>query len=378
MDILHVLPSFDSGGLGSLAIELIKAWPMGAQQVNHHAIAPNYPNQTKPVLRELFAAHCKTVAEVSRHTLAPNDYVNALQDRLTRIAPHPATFGGVVAYNFIDAVWTAMGVHRAGYRKRILQHVGTVLPNEQRFTGVVLSPYTEKMLFVPASETVRKALIEIGTPPERLSETVWNGVDLSLYQRPSTAGLEDPPFIRFGFTGRMAPGAKDWDALLKGFAEVRAVNPNARLIIAGDGPIKAQILEQAAELKLSVGMTDSAAGETDVVMLGNLAPPLVRAFLASIDVFVMAALPIEGMSMALVEAIAARKPIVATDAPANVEVMRGLGFEAEQLYSRTELGRGMQLAQDPIVRAAWINSARVAAPKLNIDVTAQRYARHFQ
>lgn len=376
MDILHVLPSFDSGGLGSLGLELIRAWPTGKRsQVNHYAIAPHFPRATRPVLLEEYKKLCKATVEVPRHMVAsPVDYVTGLQDAVTKFG---AQFGGVVAYNFIDAVWTAMGIGRAGYRGRIIQHVGTVLPNEARFRGIVQSPYTENVKFLPASETVRQALVALETPPARLASTVWNGVDLTLYPAKASPALNDPPYVRYGFTGRMAPGAKDWDALFLGFKAAHTRNPNSRLLIAGDGPLRAELEQQAKFLGFSIGTVDHAKGP-DVVFMGNLAPMLVRAFLGSLDVFVMAALPIEGMSMALVEAIAARKAIVATDAPANVEVLGGLGFEPMQWMPRTGLGPSLIAAQDQAVRARWIDLAKHAAPRLDIRMTAKLYAEFFE
>lgn len=84
--------------------------------------------------------------------------------------------------------------------------------------------------------------------------------------------------------------------------------PDATLVIIGDGPLRGELETQAVAL----GVRDR------IRFLGSRADAL--DLLAAFDVFVLPSL-IEGMSNALLEAMAARLPVVATDVGGNAEVM---------------------------------------------------------
>src|SRR5262249_31102514 len=81
-----------------------------------------------------------------------------------------------------------------------------------------------------------------------------------------------------------------------------------QLLIVGDGPLRETLARQAAAL----GLTDS------VRFTGALAD--VRLPLAAMDVFVLPS-DAEGMSNALLEAMAAGRPVVATAVGGTVEVL---------------------------------------------------------
>src|SRR5262245_46535920 len=83
--------------------------------------------------------------------------------------------------------------------------------------------------------------------------------------------------------------------------------PNARVVIAGDGPLRAE-LEAEAE---TLGVRDH------ILFLGSRADTV--ELMAAFDVFVLPSV-VEGMSNALLEAMAVGRPVVATDVGGNPEV----------------------------------------------------------
>ena len=98
------------------------------------------------------------------------------------------------------------------------------------------------------SESLRRALIEIGCSPEKI-ELQRTGIPLS----------------EFPFRERKAPGNGEWRLLqacrliekkglkttLRAFARFKQAFPNAKLVIAGEGPEEKELLELALELDIS-------------------------------------------------------------------------------------------------------------------------------
>lgn len=105
------------------------------------------------------------------------------------------------------------------------------------------------------------------------------------------------------YTGRLHPG-KGLADLLEAFATVIEGVPDAYLWIAGDGPLRGELLSQIADSHLAGRAV--LAGQFDGV----------EELLTAADAFVLASEE-EGMSLALLEAMAAGLPAVVGDIPGN-------------------------------------------------------------
>ncbi len=139
---------------------------------------------------------------------------------------------------------------------------------------------------------------EMGFPEERLT-TIENGVDIERF----SAGISpwrEP--VTFGALGSLI-GVKGHANLIRAFKRVAEELPGSRLLIAGDGVERPALEKLVADLGLE-GSAQILGRVDDVV-----------GFLSDIDVFVHPSLS-EGMPLALLEAMAAAKPIVASDIPA--------------------------------------------------------------
>lgn len=112
--------------------------------------------------------------------------------------------------------------------------------------------------------------------------------------------LADPKAPQLLTVGRLHP-SKGLDLLLPAMAELVQTLPSARLRIVGDGPLRARLTEQAAQLGL--------AGHVD--FLGARGVDDIRAELARADLFVISSRD-EGLPRTLLEATAAAVPVVAT------------------------------------------------------------------
>jgi glycosyltransferase involved in cell wall biosynthesis len=138
----------------------------------------------------------------------------------------------------------------------------------------------------------------IGTRP--LYSVVPNGIDLTRFQRsevPSDPSvLEGKPLV--GAVGSMT-SEKGFEVLLDAMVEVKRGFPHARLFVIGDGPLRADLENQAGRLEL---------GET-VKFLGRVED--VRSWLYAFDIVVQPSLR-EGQGLALLEAMAAGCPVIAS------------------------------------------------------------------
>jgi len=119
----------------------------------------------------------------------------------------------------------------------------------------------------------------------------------------------DPERPVVGTIGRLED-RKGHDQLLEaaGAMLARGNGRRPQIVIVGDGPLRERLLQQAR----SLGVAES------VRFIGSVAD--VRPSLAAMDVFVLPSRA-EGMSNALMEAMAAARPVVATAVGGNTEVV---------------------------------------------------------
>ncbi|MCS6852608.1 MAG: glycosyltransferase [Gemmataceae bacterium] len=133
-----------------------------------------------------------------------------------------------------------------------------------------------------------------------------NGIDLGRFP---AEGLPSPtrPIRRVGIVANLRP-VKDVANFIRAAAFLRDRYPAVVFEIAGDGEMRAELEQMAAAL----GMTDR------IHFLGTVGD--VPAFLRELDVAVLTSLS-EGMSNALLEYMAAARPIVATAVGGNTELI---------------------------------------------------------
>ena len=112
---------------------------------------------------------------------------------------------------------------------------------------------------------------------------------------------------RAAFVGRLAP-EKGLDTLIDAWPAVRAAHPAARLILIGEGPERPALEARVAALGL-------ALGPGQAVELPGAAADATAA-LRDADLFVLPSRE-EGMSIALLEAMALGIPLVASSIPGN-------------------------------------------------------------
>ena len=159
--------------------------------------------------------------------------------------------------------------------------------------------------YVAVSDRVKQTLVAAGVPGWRVF-VVRSSVEVARFtDEPPEPGLRSElgvPTDAFvvGSVGALV-GHKDHANLLEACRTVRQAVPQAWLVIVGEGPLRGALEEQARKL----GMDDR------LVLTGFRwdVPRLMRAF----DVFALSSSE-EGMCNTLLEAAAAGRPVVTTDA----------------------------------------------------------------
>lgn len=207
---------------------------------------------------------------------------------------------------------------------------------------------------------------EIGVPPRKL-HYVPNGVRLGA-KSPEMAALVrrelgiPPDAFAFFFVGRLSP-VKDLGTLLQALALLRAkAHQDVRLCVVGDGTERAALVQQCAAL----GLRDQ------VMFLG--ARNDVSGLLAAADAFVMSSRT-EGLPMALLEAMAAEVPCVATAVGGIPELLaenRGLLAPPRDPVRLAE--QMAALVSSPMLRAQLVSNATARVRQhYSLDVVADRY-----
>ncbi len=152
-----------------------------------------------------------------------------------------------------------------------------------------------------------------GFPAARIS-VIYNGVDLS-HLDPSvglpdfrSANSIDPSVPLIGTVANLKP-MKAVDVFIRTAAILSRKLPEARFVIAGSGPLEREMRQLAHAEGL----------DARLLFAGSLED--VRPLLASLDVFMLLS-QTEGMSNALLEAMAMAKAVVATRVGGNVEAIK--------------------------------------------------------
>ncbi len=190
---------------------------------------------------------------------------------------------------------------------------------------------------VVAAHGRRRLTEEEGVPAHKI-KLIYNGIDGSRFRpEPSAVAAAairaelgiDPLAPVAGIVARLDP-IKNHDGLIRAMAGVVSHLPEAVLVVIGDGPRRSQLEALVAELGLDRHVRFTGA-RTDV-----------PALMGALDLFVLPSHS-EGLSLTLVEACAAGRPIVATDVGGNGEVVmdghNGLLVPANDVRA---LGEAMQ------------------------------------
>ncbi|MGI8535471.1 MAG: glycosyltransferase [Mycobacteriales bacterium] len=213
-----------------------------------------------------------------------------------------------------------LAARRAGVRRVVHTVHGWPFHDQQRAPVASVwktlerraAPLADRLVVVAETDRDKGLAAGIGHPEQYV--TVRSGLELDRYGRAadvrtqvrSELGLS-PDARVIGAVNRLSP-QKDPCTLVRAAAQALRQRHDARLLIVGDGPLRAEV--EALVVELGIG---------DQVVLTGLRHDVPR-LLAAMDVFVSAS-RWEGLPRTVLQAMATGVPVVATDADGVVDVV---------------------------------------------------------
>ncbi len=228
--------------------------------------------------------------------------------------------------------------------------------------------------FTTVSETGRHQLhCQAGVPVNRI-KLLRNGVDPGAFapldeatrRRTRAAFQFDDSTLVVGTVGSLTP-VKQHATLIRAVARAAKRLPNIRLLIVGKGPLLTALMRQA-DVE-GIGSRVRFAGWRDDVPLA----------LGCMDVYVCSSAS-EGMNNALLEAMAAALPIIATDVGDNAAMLRdGVEGRIVEPGSVTQIVEALGvLASGSEIRHRFAAAARARARDYDFNQTVRAYEAYYR
>jgi glycosyltransferase involved in cell wall biosynthesis len=240
------------------------------------------------------------------------------------------------------------------YVVRVRNNLGYQQTRKHRMLSRLIRPWVNGVL--TNSELGRDAIAAMDRMPSDRVTVIENGVDLERYGPIGWAALSESGIgtdsrresatLTVGCVANLRP-IKNIDGMMRAAKVLLERFPAVRFEVAGDGEQRAELERLHAELGL---------GER-FVLRGSVSD--VPAFLRGVDVAVLPSHS-EGMSNALLEYMAAGKPVVATTVGANPKLLAdGCGVLVPPGDETALVGALAELLSHPALRTRFGAAARV-------------------
>jgi glycosyltransferase involved in cell wall biosynthesis len=163
------------------------------------------------------------------------------------------------------------------------------------------------------SNFTKRQFLKIANLPEEKTSIIYNGIDIDEYQKPidknkkkGEIGIKEDEFV-IGNIANLYP-VKGQIYLLRAAKKVLKEIPNTKFLIIGRGELENELKREAQNLGI-VSYVKFLGFREDVKELYKI-----------MDVFVLSSLT-EGLPLSLIEAMASKVPVVATDVGGIPEVI---------------------------------------------------------
>jgi len=304
MKVLHVLSGLHVGGIESLAFQLINFLPDSIE--NELLNIDSTACQMQSSFEQLKTSHKLT----ELHNWEPVDGIKlALQSYHLCIERRPSSLL-IYPFNRLSLL-VALGAFASGSTK-IFVHLGNTAPIRltEKIKWILLI-FLFKLIgasLIPASKAI---ILSFKPLPVGyfFPTTIPNACDtVSIAEQAQLARLKRPPddFCRIIMVARL-DNIKDHETLLRAYALLSP--PRWQLHFVGDGPERCKLEKLCRELGLNSSTIFRGLQRNIPQLLGTS------------DVFAFSTSSLEGFGIALIEALSAGMPIIASDVPACREVL---------------------------------------------------------
>jgi glycosyltransferase involved in cell wall biosynthesis len=342
LSVLHVMNSFVDSSISRIVLQLIEN--LGSDNTSWHVGAVTSAGDLQEAFGGLgcrvvdFAGNSASNPRRSIRTYAQEHSIDVVHTHTPRtILDASLALRGVPRVKHVATkhLLNAPGDRRWGLAYTLLDRLTLYLPD---VVIPVSSTMRDQITAQPLIDRRKVVLIRNAIPIERFLSPYERAAERDELGLPMDASV-------LCYAGRIDK-VKRIDVLLEAFREVRVRFPEARLVIAGEGSLK-------AEMK-ALGHTLGVASAVMWPGFRNM-PRL----LAAIDVYVQSSVN-EGLSLSILEAMAAEKAVVATSVGGASEIIADgeTGILVSPGSPSAIAGAVVGLLDDPDTRLAISRAAR--------------------
>lgn len=249
--------------------------------------------------------------------------------------------------------------------KNIVCILESILDNQKYNKFFLIEKFSSFLVdqYIAVSNAVKNKYVTVAKiKPEKIT-VIHNGIDLKKFQLKEKKeavrkklGLPVDDVI-IGYAAKMRP-ERNHSALIESIGLLKKYYPNIRLVLAGNGPEKDNLVKLVKELKI----------DDNVIFLGqrNDIPEILN----SLDIFVSPS-QYEGMSIAILEAMGAGLPIIASDIEPNRELIENDkdGILIDQNKPKSIAEKIQLLIEDIETRKNLINSVKNKIKLFSLEKT---------
>ena len=371
MRILHLITRLDRGGSATNTLLTVGGLPSPFGQSLIYGRTVEFPQLARELQRKVEMAE---VPQLVRSPSPIKDLVAFLKiygllrrQRFDLVHTHTSKAGilGRVAARLAGVphiVHTPHGQAFNGYAGKVLTGLFVLL---ERWAAT----FTDRIIGLTDQEIRDNLERRIGEPHQFVN--IPSGIDLKWFESSGREAAEVkaslgllPSARLIGSVGRLEP-IKGHEYLLDAFATLAPRFPDIHLALVGDGELLPELRSRAE----NAGLTER------VLFLGwrEDVPSLLQAF----DLFVFPSLS-EGMGRALVEAMAAGLPVVATRVCSEVLAEGEAGYLVEPA-SAASLAAGIEtLLLDPELHSRLVKAGRDRARNYSVEAMLQKIGDVYQ
>ncbi|SFR33702.1 glycosyltransferase [Litoreibacter janthinus] len=320
--VLHVIYSMDRGGAETLLLESVRSNPASHADGGFPAkiICWHHEGELADQIRAT-GISVEVLGRKSRPLWQIPLILNDLRLLIRAVAESAESHGAQIIHgHLVDGAFIAVLAASSARAKAVATiYSNHVIPMSlrpgtlKRWIWERVTRYSFRRLdrVISISDDVTETLVkEFAAPPDRIAVIPVSVAEMRpVIDRDTARGMFNIPQDCFCMVtvGRLAPN-KQHKALISAVGLLRDAGRDVHLLIAGRGPEQDALSQQISELGL----------DGHVTLLGpypDLSEPTVAA-----DLFVTASLS-EGVSLALLEAMSAHRPILSTACEGNRDLL---------------------------------------------------------